>query len=306
MGIFKQAGNASGLFSYYFWEAQFRDKVVGGTPKNPDMIEGWLRRLAGLTDREEEIKALTYRTLVDLGMEVQADMSIEDMISASKQVAASLQTVGFKRDAKGLYLESRILKAAIRENVNILYAGDRWGKTSKGPKSFTAERVFPMEDRLHLGRQEPDDVLPFTGHITGPQGPRSTLTYYEFCERATISATIMVLRDEFEFVHWTEVWNQTEENGLGAMRSQGFGRFDVLRFDKFVSEVPFGAEELAAARNGELRPTDRLASPDELIAPSAARLKVREAAKAKKAAKEEAPDPLVIQQAEAIAASHTP
>ena len=42
-------------------------------------------------------------------------------------------------------------EAALKESVHILYAGDRWGKTKKGPKSFVAERVFLEGDRIYLG-----------------------------------------------------------------------------------------------------------------------------------------------------------
>lgn len=224
MGIF--AATSSSVFTTYTARLTFRDKLMGGVPKNPKIIEGWLRSKAGI-EQEEEIRRATLRTLLELGADVTPDMTFEELERASEALAAQRQTNGFKIDDQGVYVESRAVKAMLKESINILYAGDRWGKTKKGPKSFFAERVFISPDRIHLGRMEPDGVDLFIGHVSGPKGPQSTLTYHEYAERASIEFDVMVLRDEVKAEHWPEVWLHCQENGLGALRSQGFGRFDV-------------------------------------------------------------------------------
>lgn len=240
MGIFEPT--ASDLFTTYSARIRFRDRLMGGVPKNPKIIEGWLRAKAGI-EQEEEIRRATLRTLLELGADVTPDMSFEELEKASEALAAQRQTNGFKMDENGLYIESRQVKAMLKESVNILYpyGSGKWGgrktvdrKTGaekdtggKSAKSFVAERVFISPDRLSLGRPEPDGVELFIGHVTGPQGPQSTLTYHEYVSEAEITFDVMVLRDEVKAEHWPEIWLHAQENGLGALRSQGFGRFDV-------------------------------------------------------------------------------
>lgn len=215
------------LFTHYRVTIQFRLKIMGGIPKDPKIIEGWLRSKAGVTD-ETEILNMTRRTLEQLGLELPQDATIEDMIAASEQIAAVKSTNGFLRGEYGLYIPGRYVKAMLKEVTNVLYAGERWGATKKGPKNYLAERVFCVEDEIYLGRDEPDGVEMVIGHVTGPQGPRSTLGYHEYCERATCAFTVMSLNDCITADQWAELFELAQEEGLGALRSQQHGRFDVI------------------------------------------------------------------------------
>lgn len=247
-GIF--AGRSS-LWTKYRARLQFRGKCMGGVPKDPKLIEGWLRAKAGINDVEELQMALV-RTMNERGAEVGPEMNYEELVKASEQIAGSRETSGFKRDSRyGLYLESRQLKSALREAVNILYAGDRWGVTKKSPKSFFVERVFPTPDQVYLGRREQDGTDMVLGHVTGPQGPRSTLGYHEYVQQAEITFDVLVARDAIQAEHWPDIWTLMEENGLGALRSQGYGKFDVLAWDKIDPHTPPpDPPVLAAAVNG--------------------------------------------------------
>ena len=231
------------LFATYRATLAVRDRLMGGTPKDPKIIQAWLRAKAGIEDAEEIRQAL-LRTLVELGAEVTPGMSYDELERASEGLAASRNTNGFKREPGGLYVEGRTVKAMLRESVNILYAGERWGKTKKGPRSFFAERVFVDPDHVLLGTPEPAGVELFIGHVSGPQGPQSTLTYHEYVTRPTLEITVTVLRDEVTADQWPEIWLHAQENGLGALRSQGFGRFDVTAWDR--TATPDTARRLLA------------------------------------------------------------
>jgi hypothetical protein len=227
---------------------------MGGIPMNPKIIEGWLRSKAGI-EQEEEIRRAMLRTLLELGADVSPDMTFEELERASEGLAAQRQTNGFKVDEGGLYLESRQVKAMLKESANILYpyTGPKWGMvqkvvTKKGTteikdtggksaKSFIAERVFISPDRLRLDRADPDGIELFIGHVTGPSGPQSTLTYHQYVERAAIEFNVLVCRDEVRAEHWPEIWVHAQENGLGALRSQGFGRFDIEQWEPVASAV---------------------------------------------------------------------
>jgi hypothetical protein len=218
------------LFTRYRVEIAFRDKILGATPKRADLIEGWIRSKAKVTD-EEEIRAMMYRTLLELGVEVPEEATYEEMVAASKSAGVERATQGFKRDGElGLYIETRIVKAALKESTNILYpyVTDKWGATKKTPRSYLAERIFIEGNVLPLGRQEPDGVDLIIGHPDGPQGKKSTLNYHEFCAQPTVSFVILSAEDSISMDQWHRILWHSSENGLGAKRSQGYGRYDVL------------------------------------------------------------------------------
>lgn len=234
MGIFDKT---AGVFTTYHAEIVIRDRIMGGTPKSPKMIEGWLRSKAGISD-EEEIRRAMLRTLLEIGADVTPDMGYDELVAASEALAASQGTNGFKQDENGLYIESRTIKAMLKEVTNILYAGDRWGKTKKGPRSFLAERVFVNPDRVYLGVDQPSGVELFIGHTSGPKGPQSNLTYVEYVTSPRLEFDVMVTEDAIDHDHWPEIWVQAQEIGLGALRSQGFGRFDIEVWEPVVAAKP--------------------------------------------------------------------
>lgn len=228
MGIFD---DKTDLFTVYEAELQFRDKVMGGTPKDPAIIEGWLRSRAGITD-EEQLKEATARTISELHGDEIAGLSVAQAAAAVDITTQEKHLNAFKRDTNGLYIESRQVKALLKECTNVLFAGERWGRTKKGPRSYLSERVFVGPDQIYLGCEKPDGVELFVGHTTGPNGPQSNLTRYEYCEKATITFRVKVVEDSIENQNWPKLWVLAQEEGIGAIRSQGHGCFDILRWDK--------------------------------------------------------------------------
>lgn len=230
MGIFD---TKAGVFTTYRAELKFRDKLMGGTPKDPKIIEGWLRSKAGIQDTEEVREAM-LRTLIELGADnISSQSSFDELVEASQALAAQKQTNGFKVCPDGgLYIESRQVKAMLKEATNILYAGERWGRTKKGPKSYLAERVFVNPDKIMLGAPQASGIDLFIGHTTGPKGPQSNLTYIEYVSQPTLTFDVMVAEDAIGHKHWPQLWVLAQENGLGALRSQGFGRFDIVLWER--------------------------------------------------------------------------
>lgn len=221
----------------------FRDRLVGGQPKDPKLVEGWLKAKTGITD-DDEIRAMMRSHLLEVGIEGAAQMTQEDLTAAAEKASSEIaerKTQGFKRDAADRpVIEARHLKAGIKECVNILFAGDKWGSTRKGPKGFTAERVFVEPGRIPVGLASDVLVDLAVGHITGPSGPMSTIGYYEYVEKAEASFTIKQLLGQsrgsrgepsLSYDQWARVFAHMELNGIGAMRSQSFGQFVVTRFE---------------------------------------------------------------------------
>lgn len=216
----------------------FDDKLMGGIPQNTEVIEGWIRSKAGVTG-EQEINGMMARTLYELGVELSDAPTHQEMIEASKKIAGGKSAVGFKQDDNGLYVESRQVKALVKEVVNILFSGtEGWSNPrakkkkdsdealyKKSPRNFTAERVFVRPLRISLGVPEPTGVELIIGHVTGPQGPRATLTYHQFVTQATITFGIKAVDDSIPASAWPELWELAQDIGLGAVRSQSYGTF---------------------------------------------------------------------------------
>lgn len=218
------------LFTKYRVDLTFTGRVMGGIPQKPEMIEGWLKqRVMG---GDEELRVMMIRTLEDLDIQLPDNPSREQIAEAAKRVAAEQHGNTFRRDEHGLFLSDYQIKAALKENTNILFAGERWGTTKKGPKSYLSERVFVDEERIYLGRQEPDGTHLQIGHVTGPQGPRSTLTYYDFVEGASVTFTVSSMNDCIKPDQWKLIFLSMQRNGLGALRSMGYGQFKVTGFQK--------------------------------------------------------------------------
>lgn len=234
MGIFDADRHES--FTTFEAEIQFRHWVMGGVPGNPQAMAAWLRSQMDLTDATE-IKMMVEQTALERGIPL--PLTAEATVEISEILATEMKANGFKRDEHGIYLEERQIKAALKEAVHILFAKEKWGATGKGPKSFVAERVFVEPARLYLDRAKPDGVHLFVGHVTGPQGPRSTLTNYQYAERPSLTLRVMISTNAIKELgdRWPDIWRHMQENGLGALRSQGFGRFDIIRWEDVTAKI---------------------------------------------------------------------
>lgn len=245
------ASKAPDTFTTYLGAIVIRDRIMGGTPKNPKMIEGWLRTKAGI-DQKDELVHMMLRTLRELDptfdptpftkRDMDSAATLEALIDASSKIASEVNTNGFKRDENGLYIESRYIKSMLREAVAINFpaSGDvtkenKWGPTKKAAQGYFRERVFVDPFKLHLGVDEPTGILQWVGHVITAGKPQSIVAYVEYVERAEISFEVQVLKgSEIDLTEdkWARLWSYAESNGIGAYRSQGFGTFDLVRWEK--------------------------------------------------------------------------
>lgn len=209
--------------------------IAGGTPSDENVAESWLRtKLAG---KDDLIREAVAKTMVERN--ITAD-------EAAKVVDTLKHLNGFKRDETGLFIDGRQLKACLKEAVSVAANAGKittkgWGNPDnknyeKGIKAWYPEHVFVIEDRLYLARRESDLLVP----VTEPTGilqrfvhaPHGTgIQYEEFVEGATIGFTV---ETDYEFTEeqWAAVWLTAERQGLGASRSQGFGRFTIVKWEK--------------------------------------------------------------------------
>jgi hypothetical protein len=92
--------------------------------------------------------------------------------------------------------------------------------------------VFVQPDRVWLGVDAPAGLELVVGHLSGPSGPVSTLAYHEYVLRPSISFSVWVVRDLISASQWADVWVLAQQIGLGAVRSQGHGSFQLTRWQR--------------------------------------------------------------------------
>lgn len=209
------------LWRYWKVELAFRNRIYGGVPKSPEMIRAWLEAKLGVS---LETDALVEKTV----KEMKADVDQEEKKGWT----------GFKVNDDGLYIESRQVKAMIKEAAGVLR--EKLGISAF--KARVAERVFVAALTIPLGRAEPDGAEERPIHVMTKEGPRTALKKADYVENCVLAFTLKVLDAPLTttaaknkvhpeaylplLLEWAEV------GGLGADRSQGNGKFQVTRFEE--------------------------------------------------------------------------
>jgi len=215
-------------FAQKAWPHRFTGRLevgtlVGGIPSDPNVAEGWLRtKIAG---HDDLIRQAVAETMAERGIDAEA---------ATKEVDLRKNLNGFKRTNTGeLYIEGRQLKAAIKEACSIAAAAGKidggrvWGTTKKGLLGYVAEHVCVMEDQLPLGVTEPTGINQRFVHTFRGSG----IQYEEYVTDAVVDFTIATDHN-FTREQWAMIWLTGEQQGIGATRSQGYGRYVVTKWEK--------------------------------------------------------------------------
>lgn len=210
------------------WPHRFRGalavrRLVGGVPTDPRVAEGWLR--SKLADKDDLIREMVAKTMIERGITAE---------EATSEVDVLRHLNGFKRNENGLYIEGRQLKAALKEATNVAAASDKiklkpWGKTGKQIQGFVAEHIMVVDDEILVGAAEPTGVQ--QRFIHSRHG--SAIQYEEYVDNAQIEFTVCADYD-FKEEEWAMIWLTGEQQGIGASRSQGFGRYTVTAWERLL------------------------------------------------------------------------
>jgi hypothetical protein len=213
-------------FPYRYAGTLHVSTIAGGIPSDERVAESWLRTKL-TTDRDELIRAAVLETMKE------RDVTAAE---ATELVNSMKHLNGFKHDHGGLYIEGRQLKSALKEAVNVAANEGKittkgWGNPDnanykKGIKAWFPEHVFVIEDHLYLGVTEPSGVAQRFVHT-----PRGTgIQYEQYVKGADVDFTIES-DHAFEDEQWAAIWLTAERLGIGASRSQGYGKFEVVKWD---------------------------------------------------------------------------
>lgn len=232
--VFSRAGDDS--FTRYAVELQVTNQLVGGIPKNPDMIRSWVKSRLDLGDRE--LVELTNET----ALAVQSDEGEARTLPTDElldRVAEQIEGGNtFKRVDGMLIYEGRCAKSMLREAANVAYPGRDWpGKPAgirKGLMRFFVERVFVEQDAISLGVTEPSWTEQRIKHVITAAGPRSAINVVDLVDKPRLEFTVAVLDDCLTSTVWRKIWESGEHIGIGADRARGDGRFTLERWEKIT------------------------------------------------------------------------
>lgn len=214
-------------------EIQVRDKLLAGKPANLDAANAMLKA-RGLEDHMETAEMIT-------------DPAARK--EAAEKIAKDEGLCEFsRRDGKaGIWMPSNNVKAGLKENWSVL--GLR--VAVRGSRGALAEGLFVSgaikdiddaveRDWIYLG-EKPDGVEVAVAHTVGPSGPVSSIKRHEYVVRPKIVFDVMItnansVSDKISDDELAKTLVHFQEHGLGACRSQGFGKFDVTA----VQEVSRG------------------------------------------------------------------
>jgi hypothetical protein len=211
---------------------KIRNRIVGGIPTDPALIEGWIASNMKEVAKEEREKL--------------KEATIKELPAAVQEKAEGMWTT-FKVDKDQVpYFEARCIKASLKEGANVLrellIADEKKGKKEGDPaksrftglKAKLAERLFVEDTPIYFVR-DGKKVTKVDGneeraiHVMTAQGPRTALKRYDFvnapCE---LKFQARFLKDKVIDLELLKVLLEYGSyNGLGADRSQNNGLFEV-------------------------------------------------------------------------------
>lgn len=212
--------DAISLYDVYTVTLTVRDKLCGGVPKNPELLKGWI---VATTKHDDETST------------AQEKAAREAILAPTEEKSWN----GFLGDKEhGLFIEARQVKALFKEcatmlRVTVAKVGSKQifqhGFEIKGPKD---------EARIYLGKKTADGYLEGPIHVQTAMGPRTAIKRVDYVQKVDLTFDIWVLTtdgNEKRHVGEDELVRMItfgQENGVGADRSQGHGKFNVKAFKK--------------------------------------------------------------------------
>lgn len=210
-----EAGKAMWLKSQVMFT--FTGPFAASIPKNTDEIQAMLEhRMA--SDPQFQ-KMVDPATLEELGA------TVAEEVGATPEEEKGWAT--FKKDEKGLYYESRCVKAHLKDCANIIQGI----LGIKGLKPKLANRVYVVPERIYVMgddgiKQQADGSEIRFVHAMTPVGMRNSIKRIEYVTGASISFNLKVLNDG---VITPEILNTVLEygstHGIGQERSMDWGKY---------------------------------------------------------------------------------
>jgi hypothetical protein len=198
------------VWSKYAVELTLIDKLYGGVPKNPDLIANWIKSQNKNLD-EEAVKVYAAKEGETLPITEEDAPRDERMWT------------GFRQASGKLFIPSQYIKAMLKEARSMM--------PEKISRQGMQHGLFVKPDIIYVGNAA-EGYDEFVGHVMTMMGPRSILKRMDYINKPTIKVQIWVVGNKISRDEIARMLAVGQEIGLGASRSQGFGKFTVTKFEK--------------------------------------------------------------------------
>lgn len=230
----------------YRVKVQFRERVLGGMPKNPEIVAAWLAAMEANPKLKSDLASQYGAPATPEGYAKEVKLATYEGDEPTQE--EERVWCGFRENEVGLYLAPHQVVAALMDSASSsrlttsrvgsknIIARNLWVRDAGAPSNpLTSPLYFRPMKRTADGRDE------FGSRVNTPKGPRSTLHRYDYIEGAEMEWIISVLPvggKDGSFIREQELRGLlaiAQEHGLGAARPRGYGRFDVTAFEKIQS-----------------------------------------------------------------------
>lgn len=202
------------------WE--FSELLCGSVPQAKELVRPWLESRA---PAKRPDKGPSFDEL---------EQEVNETIDSTGDVIERI-TLGFQRDAQGLFIRGATIRAHIKDCANQVKEIVRQlhfkDKSKLGLKALVANKVYVVEYKIHLTRN--GDYIKFEDgereqavHVMTAQGERNALKIIRYVEKPVIKFTLSVLNDGVisEEILKT-IFDYGSIHGYGGERSMGEGRY---------------------------------------------------------------------------------
>ena len=238
----------------------YLEKITGGIPANPNVLKSWIETKLKGQSRAQDVLLNHLRDMHPGAFASLDSLEGDELDAALSNLAGELGESShgsiFKRDGPFPIIEGRQIKSMLKEASNVVLGKMKLGgyKTPSGEqahakvaKGVIPETVFVPQSQVRL-YAEPELIKPApVAQETRPCQPRTeqdkyhgapsqntSLKLMEVAHNAYLTFDMRVLRGVAEALepYWPHIFIHAQENGLGADRSQGSGRFTVIQFER--------------------------------------------------------------------------
>lgn len=218
--------------------------IFGGTPSNPNVAAGWIQAKLGLSNTQELAQAVA-KTVAERGVSPTEAVDIvnkmKNLNGFKRGFPADVDRSEFPDDHPGfIYIEGRQLKAALKEAVSVSVANGAleprgWGLTNKSLNNFFPEHFHVVEDILWLRNADGSYIAGDSDQIEINQSFIATWqgTGIQYTERVKDVYMEFTIRASWKLGddQWAIVWLTGNQQGIGATRSQGYGRYTIVKWE---------------------------------------------------------------------------
>jgi hypothetical protein len=237
---------------------QFREKVHAGKPKALDAAKAMLRA-RGL---EEVVEAIETERPVDERAEEVVDEGLCEFLrregkpgiwfpanNIKAMMKENFGVLGYRLDARPPSAKQAAKKRAVKGTSITQEDGEEKplevatgeGKAIRGLRGAVAEGLFVVScdpkdrDYIYLG-ERPDGIDQNVAHTMGPKGPQASIKRNEFLLEARLEFEVWLAKADAVSTKipdesFADMMVHAAEHGLGANRSQGLGRFNVISIE---------------------------------------------------------------------------